>query len=484
MGTVFCGVVMSFNSFVFLFLFLPVTLIGYHIINKYKSKYSKWFLVLASLVFYGYCFPKGLLVLLFSLFVNYFLAVKILKTDNKNIAVAGIIFNIILLAFFKYGGLVVPSLDRIISAPGISFYSFLEIALLCECYKKTINKINVDEYAFLITFFPKLMQGPIADPGTFLSEKNAKKTGIEEVYRFIMLFSMGCFKKVIIADTLGSAVDYGFSSLNAMHTGEALIIMLSYTLQLYFDFSGYCDMGMAIAGLFGYELPLNFNSPYKARNIYEFWKGWHITLTGFFTKYLYIPLGGNRKGRARTYINFLIIFFVSGLWHGAGFQFIIWGLMHGLLYVVCRMISDRSGKKHLSENKVYSAFSTLLTFIYVNVAWVFFRAPSVKEALHLFSDMGQLWFPRFNAGLAKCFNIEELWYVIKILHLDRGYNSLYYLMCIILVLLLIIVFAFPTAYEYSRKCKINLRNTLLMTVLFVWSVLSFEGVATYLYINF
>lgn len=479
---------MSFNSFLFLLVFTPITLLIYWMLKKKGLKNEAiWFLVLASLFFYGYKNLSGLAVLVVSLGVNYAVTYSLLKGASKKVLAAGIIFDILLLAVFKYGPLTGEPFFGIVTAPGISFYTFCEIALVMECYRGTVEGLSFREYSFLMVFFPKMIEGPIVRPDDILKQESGltyESMNIERVYRLIVLFTLGCFKKVIIADTLGGAVDYGFTNLSSLHTGEALIVMLSYTLQLYFDFSGYCDMAMAIAGAFGFELPLNFDSPYRARNILEFWKKWHISLTTFFTRYLYIPLGGNRKGRLRTYINFLIVFLVSGLWHGAGWQFIIWGMMHGVLYLICRAIADISGRRELLGGKIGKIIATAGTFLYVNVAWVFFRAPKVEDAIHLFKDMGECWFPRFNYGLAKCFNIDELWYLLKILHLDGFSNSIYFLMFLILAILMIIVFAAPTAVEFAKKCRINCGTTVLITILFIWCILSFEGVATYLYVNF
>ncbi|MCR4990160.1 MAG: MBOAT family protein [Lachnospiraceae bacterium] len=460
--------------------------------KKGQSTLSVWFLVLASLFFYVCAFPEGIIAFALSLVVNYLLALLILKNRKKIYLIVGVIFNIMLLGIYKYAFMILPVLKDKLSAPGISFYTFCAIALLVECQKGSLGELSLREYSLLMTFFPKIAEGPITLSDDMLSQKEGRSSlDVETVYRSILLFTLGCFKKVIIADTLGSAVDYGFADLFSMHTGEALVIMLSYTLQLYFDFSGYCDMAMAVASLFGFDLPLNFDSPYKARNIVDFWKRWHITLTKFLTRYLYIPLGGNRKGRARKYLNILIVFFVSGIWHGAGLTFIIWGMMHGVLYVIYGWIKDRKMeragdivKKNGFFEKLKSAACVFLTFIYVNVAWVFFRAPDMKAAKDFFADIGELWFPRFNYGLAKCFNIEEFWYVIKLLHLDGWNNSIYILMFVILALLLLLVFKSPSALEFSSKCRISFFTTALMTILIVWCMLSFEGVATYLYVNF
>ena len=484
---------MSFNSILFLLVFLPVTLLIYWMLRK-REHYSAslCFLTFASFVFYGISYFRALSALVISLAVNYLFVRKILKNRKKCWCGFGVAFNILFIAFFKYGPLAAPELFEVLSAPGSSFYSFLEIALLVECYRGTITTLKTSEYCFLMMFFPKILEGPIVEPGNMLAQGFGQKSLTwEKIYRCIVLFTLGLFKKVIIADTLGKAVDYGYSNLSALHTGEALVVILSYTLQLYFDFSGYCDMATGIAGLFGFELPLNFDSPYKAENIEDFWKRWHITLTRFFTKYIYIPLGGNRKGKFRTYLNLLLVFLVSGLWHGAGFGFVIWGMMHGVLYVICRAL--RSGKKSTdsavkeeknSTNPVIRGIKVVLTFLYVNAAWVFFRAPSLKDAVSIFKSVGQLWFPRFNTGLAKCFNPDELWYVLKIIRADRLSFGIYILTALILALLLILVFFGKNAYVYANSCRINIWKTLLVSILLVWCVLSFEGVATYLYVNF
>lgn len=478
---------MNFNSFIFLLAFLPVTLIIYWMLRKKGHvSASLWFLTLASVFFYGYEYPEGLVVFLLSLGLNYIFVRMILGMKNKNMAVSlGVAADVLILAFFKYSGLLWPELlNNGLSAPGISFYTFCEIALLVECYRGTIGEITPREYTFLLTFFPKMMQGPIVKPAELLEQNDgALKISWENIYRGLFLLALGLFKKVIVANTLGNAVDFGYNHLEVLHTGEALVVMLSYTLQLYFDFSGYCDMAMAIAGFFGFSLPLNFDSPYHAVDICDFWKRWHISLTKFFTSYLYIPLGGNRKGKIRTYINYLIVFLISGLWHGAGITFIIWGMMHGVMYVIVKIVNGVREKKS-NANSFVTILKTFGTFLYVNIAWVFFRAPSLDDAFHLFKDMGQLWFTRFNKDLADCFNIDELWYIIKILHLDGMKYGIYILPTAILGILTAVVLGKKNAVSVARECRINFANTLIISVLLIWSFLSFEGVTTYIYVNF
>lgn len=477
---------MLFNSYEFVFLFFPLTLAGFYIVNKsaaafrggvYKESIRNGFLLAVSLIFYGWVRPEYLPVLAGSMAVNYCLSWQMeRKPGAKKYLVTGLLVNLGCLAGFKYigSGSFVPL--------GVSFFTFTQIAFLMESYRGNLKNVNVLSYGTYVSFFPKMIQGPIALPDEMLSQlSEERQVDLERIYRNLYLFVLGLFKKALIADTLGKAVDFGYTNLAALNAGDGLIVMISYSLQLYFDFSGYCDMAMGIAGMFGFELPLNFDSPYKAANIIEFWKGWHMTLTRFFTRYLYIPLGGNRKGKGRTYLNYLLVFFLSGIWHGAGWQFIIWGMMHGVLYVFTKIWVDMRGGK---EGKLRKAVCVLLTFLYVNVAWIFFRAPSVKEAVSLIKTIFSFRFGKINWNLAGCFNLDEFWYVIKIFRLDNWQYAHYILMVLILAAVLLLVFWGENAVRFVKKVKPNMLHVILMAVLFVWSILSFSGVSTFLYVNF
>lgn len=498
---------MLFNSYGFVFAFFPLLLAGYYACLKKGGRdggknltalFGPLFLLLASLLFYGWERPEYVPVLLGSMGVNYFLPGLMERAFGKRkkaVLLAGLLFNLGLLFVFKYrdtGGFV---------PLGISFFTFTQIAFLMESYRGNLKKVSPLFYGLYVSFFPKVMQGPIALPGEMLPQfehrfsagERKRQIDWEQIYRGLYLFVLGLFKKVLIADTLGGAADFGYANLSALNSGDGLIVMLSYTLQLYFDFSGYCDMAMGIGQMLGFELPLNFNAPYKAADIMEFWDRWHMTLTRFFTKYLYIPLGGNRKGRLRTYINCLIVFLVSGIWHGAGVQFVIWGLMHGGLFVLTRVWKDFRGagqkrgglgKKTALSGKISHCLGVLLTFLYVNIAWVFFRAPAPEEALALFRTIAGFSFGRINRELAGCFNLDEFWYVIKVLGLDGWQYAHYILMALILTAALLLVFFAKTAAEVSGKAKPGVQNAFFLAALFVWSVLSFSGVSSFLYVNF
>lgn len=541
---------MVFNSFPFLFAYLPVVLIAFWVSRRYlETKWVDLCLIVASLIFYGWNYPKCLPVLLGSLIVNYVwgcLLYKDLtkepKTTKKKIAGktvektgselnnsvrkrkcilgAGIVLNVAVLCFFKYARLLPAFQGMEVDAPGISFFTFTQIAFLVETYRGNIVPMGMREYGLYVSFFPKLMQGPIMLPEDFqaqrgdekATEEHKKRTRAvfknfalrstqtkdewwEKLLHNVILISLGLFKKVILADTLGQAVATGFENVSALNAIDAWVVMLSYTLQLYFDFSGYCDIAMGVAAFFGYDLPLNFDSPYKAVNIMEFWKRWHKTLTDFLTKYVYIPLGGNRKGTFRMYVNFLIVFFVSGIWHGAGWQFVVWGMMHGVLYVITRAVSGRgkdnnvrteadSGRIHRMLRGLSHGVCVLLTFLYVNVAWVFFRASSVKEGVRFLHRLVRGGAGKVSRTIAEAFNLDEFWYVIKVFHLDRSSNSYFYVMVLFLIVCLLLIWVTPNAVQIAKKCKLNVGMILLAAVLFVWSVISFSGVSTFLYFNF
>ena len=484
---------MLFNSYVFVFLFFPLTLLGYYCCLKagrklwngaYCVSLGNAFMFAASLIFYGWLHPEYLPVLVSSMAVNYGIFRQIERARRKKwVLAAGIFINLAVLVCFKYLGKgdFVPL--------GVSFFTFTQIAFLMEGYGGNLKNVRALSCGLYVSFFPKMIQGPIALPEEMVPqfESNRNSLDWEKIYRCLYLFVLGLFKKVLLADTLGKAVDFGYANLASLNSWDGLIVMLSYTLQLYFDFSGYCDMAMGIAGLLGIDLPLNFDSPYKASNIMEFWKGWHMTLTRFFTKYLYIPLGGNRKGKARTYLNCLIIFLVSGIWHGAGWQFIVWGFLHGALYVLTRAWKDFGRKKERPErreNKILHGICVFLTFLYVNVAWIFFRAPSVREAVALLRTICSLRFGRINWDLAGCFNLDEFWYVIKVAGIDSWQYAHYILMFLILAGILLLIFFGKNAVNMVKKAKPNLINIIFMVVLFIWSILSFSGVSSFLYVNF
>ncbi|WP_346217456.1 MBOAT family O-acyltransferase [Helicobacter cholecystus] len=327
----------------------------------------------------------------------------------KRTLIVGIIFNLLLLGGFKYTDFILSNLNslgtsfplpHILLPLALSFITFQQIAFLIDTYKSEKNKpIDWLDYSLFITFFPQLIAGPIVHHKEMMPQfasllkKGKELIDWERFARGLFIFSIGLFKKVVIADGFSVWADNGFAYVQkggVLNFFESWATSLSYTLQLYFDFSGYCDMAIGIALFFGITLPLNFNSPYKAGNIKEFWKRWHMTLGRFLTQYLYIPLGGNRRGLFRELSNIFIVFTLSGIWHGAGWGFIIWGILHAIAMVLHRIYSFILKKVFGIEeirSKIYTAICWIITFNFINLSWVFFRSENVSGAMNLLKGM-------------------------------------------------------------------------------------------------
>ncbi len=550
---------MLFQSYMFVFLFLPVSLAGFYLVgNKRGSRAAKLWLIAMSLWFYGSFRIEYVFLLLLSVAFNYGIAQKLRekrkygdtvgpemgaesagrgnrsvkeaefvgrgnrsvkkaefaesgnrgskeaepgKGAAKGMLAAGIAGNLALLFFFKYMNFFIGNWNHIsgrelpllcIALPvGISFFTFQQISYLVDCFRGETDGGGFVDYMLSIVYFPKLVEGPLAMSSELfpqLAGAGERKPDGERMMRGICLFIMGMLKKVILADTFGGAVDYGYANLEIMHGWDALLLVIFYTLQLYFDFSGYCDMARGVSRMFGIELPVNFNSPYQAGNIVDFWKRWHITLNRFFTKYLYIPLGGNRKGKARTYVNLMLVFLVSGIWHGAGWNFILWGLLHGALYVLTRMWQGREEKRAAGETKgagkIAKGIGVFLTFCYVAAAWVYFRAESVAQGNGLFRLIFAGDFVRVNRNLAGYFNLDEFWYILKVLRLDKWEFGHYILMAAFTAFSLILVFFGKNAAEVGEKIKPRVWTAVSFALLLFWCVLTFSNVSTFLYVNF
>lgn len=486
---------MLFNSYLFVFIFLPVSLMGYYLTGqKLGGKAAKLWLIAMSLWFYGSFRWEYLLLLLASVGVNYAVSVSLWKRGIKNrkgLLILGVCFNLALLGYFKYTNFFLENLNAIggmqlsfwqVMLPvGISFFTFQQISFLVDVYREEIKACDWVDYVLYITYFPKLVEGPIVKHEELLPQFErigTEKTDAERFVKGAVLFILGMLKKVILADTFGGAVDYGYSNLELMHSFDALLLVLFYSLQLYFDFSGYCDMARGISWMFGIELPVNFNSPYKAGDIVDFWKRWHITLNRFFTRYVYIPLGGNREGKMKMYRNLLLIFLFSGIWHGAGWNFILWGMLHGVLYVITRMWQE-----HRAKNKT-GIIGVIFTFLYVNIAWVYFRAESIAQGNALLAKIFQNDYVRVNRNLAGYFNLDEFWYILKVLRLDQWEYGHYILLAAFTVGALLLVFFGPNAAKVAERFKPRIWNAILFAGLFMWCVLTFSNVSTFLYFNF
>lgn len=518
---------MLFNSYIFILFFLPVTVSGYFLINKYRksesSKTDLWWLFFMSLWFYGYSNPVYLFLILSSVFMNFFVGSRIttnrkrdaLKTAQRWMLV-GAVFNLALIFYFKYYDFFISNMNIVfqkdwvlknIALPlGISFFTFQQISYVVDCYReKETIQYSFIEYAAYVTFFPQLVAGPIVMHSELvpqMQDKTKKKINFENMSMGLYALALGLGKKVLLADTLSKIVNVGYGDINSLNRISAIVIMVSYTLQIYFDFSGYCDMALGMSRMFNIDLPLNFNSPYKAKTVSEFWERWHMTLTRFFTHYVYIPLGGSRRGKLRTYLNTMIVFLLSGIWHGANWTFILWGIIHGAFMTMEKIIKDMLGIKKKSDTKeeqnvsdtnilwkrimayVCKLLGGIYVFVFVNLTWVLFRANSIGEA------GGFLRRLTVNEGGLNANILEKIGDLVEIRLLYRlGMGNIFeqypYFPCILILgILLFAVWFMRNTQEKIGRGKYGVTRSLITMALIVWSVISLSDVSEFLYFNF
>ena len=393
---------MLFSTYTFLFQFLPAVVLAFAAARRHSPRAGILVLVGASLFFYGAWKPIYLLLLLASIAANFSLGLSMEKPHRRRtVGMCGVALNLALLCYFKYTNFIFDSVSTLTGAPlpfvnvvlplGISFFTFQQIAYLVDVMRGARVERDIVSYTLFVTFFPHLIAGPLVHHAEMIPQFKRGRTSRSAVLaaRGMAMFAAGLFKKIVIADNLAQFVSPVFAHLDAggsVTTSWAWLSTLAYTLQIYFDFSGYSDMAVGLALLFGIRLPVNFRSPYKAASIVDFWRRWHITLSRFLRDYLYIPLGGNRLGEARRYINLMLTMLLGGLWHGAGWNFLIWGGLHGLylsinhLWQTWRGAAVKESVKALPSNHLAKVASWAITFAAVVIAWVFFRAKTVGSA--------------------------------------------------------------------------------------------------------
>jgi len=402
---------MLFNSYVFLLVFLPAVLGGYAVLSKWFSRRAALaFLTLASLAYYGWWKPVYLLLIGASIAVNFTLGVAIGRRSGtpagRTLMVAGVAANLACLGWFKYANFLLDSvnavadtgmtLSRILLPIGISFFTFQQIAYLVDAFRAETKEVDLVDYTLFVTFFPQLIAGPIVHHREMLPQFTRRGDALlrgRDLAAGFTILAAGLFKKVVLADTaalyatpLFRAADGGWIP----SFGDAWLAALAYSMQLYFDFSGYSDMAVGLGRLFGIRLPLNFHSPYKAVSVVDFWRRWHVTLSRFLRDYLYIPLGGNRRGPVRRYGNLLTTMVLGGLWHGAGWTFAAWGLLHGLYLCAnhaWEALAARLGFPGKEAGPARRAAARGATFLAVVVGWVLFRAGTFAGAGRILSSM-------------------------------------------------------------------------------------------------
>lgn len=481
---------MLFNSYIFIFFFLPVCIIGYFLLNKTKKfKLGHAFLLCMSLWFYGYYNPSYLAIILVSIAINYAMYLWIKRSKAKKpVLILAIALNLAIFIYFKYMDFFIANINAIaktdiaflnIALPlGISFFTFQQLSFVIDSYRGEVPDYDILTYACYVTFFPQLIAGPIVTHDELIPQfydEKKKHVNWDNMAKGLYMFAMGLAKKVLLADVFGIAVNWGFSDVANLKATNAILVVLGYCFQIYFDFSGYCDMATGIACMLNFDLPQNFNSPYKALTINDFWNRWHMTLSRFFVRYVYIPLGGNRRGNARTYFNLFMVFLLSGFWHGAAWTYVVWSLLNGLFCIITRMFKSFFDKMH-------PALSWLITFGYFNLTLVFFRAETIADAIEFIKQILYVDFTNIDTHILDAFKVPELTYFLDGTALTNSlpfiYVGIYYFLALTIVL------GCENSYEKMLKFKPSVRKILWTAVLIAGSVMSLSGISTFLYFNF
>jgi alginate O-acetyltransferase complex protein AlgI len=521
-----------FNSYVFIFAFLPIVLAGYALLRPAQNLlWPLGWLVAASLFYYAWWRPEFLLLLLFSVTVNFLLGKLIIdgglsRFQSRSVLTAGIMFNVCLLGYFKYAGFLVANANHVLGAHwlvpsiilpiGISFITFQKIAFLVDAHRGLVRNFTLLNYLFFVSFFPQLIAGPITHHSEIMPqiEPARRRDFAADLAVGISIFVVGLFKKVVIADSLAVYADAGYAMLKAgqpLDPASAWTTVLCYSFQLYYDFSGYSDMAVGLARMFGYVLPVNFYSPYKASSIIDFWRRWHITLSRFLRDYLYIPLGGNRHGPLRRYLNLGIVMLLGGLWHGANWTFVTWGAVHGLLLGLNHAWRAIPLSQSIAlKSRPAEGFAVLLTFTAVTFAWIPFRADSLADTARMLSYIADptiltsLWgsiesqFGGLKEGLTSWFQPRELWpQVLPPNFLATETRPL----GLLLLGIGIATFAMPNTYQIFARFKpalglpeetgwqgalgrLDWRVAFVVAGMFLLSVLRLSHVSPFLYYQF
>lgn len=503
---------MLFNSYIFIFIFLPICLLAYFGLNHFKRyNIAKLVLVLMSLWFYAYFNVYYLWIIVGSISINYLLSYILSRFERANslsilkrriFLFAGVLINLGLFFYFKYLDFFIENINLLFKSHlrlqyillplGISFFTFQQLGFIIDRAKGKATHYSLINYATFVTFFPQLIAGPIVMYDEMMpqfEDSGNKGFNYDNFARGLILFVLGLSKKVLLADVLAQVVNHGFSNAILLDTTSTLIMILAYTFQIYFDFSGYSDMAIGLGRMFNIELPLNFNSPYKACSVKELWQRWHMTLSRFFIQYVYIPLGGSRKGRVRTLINIFLVFFLSGIWHGANWTYIAWGTMQGLLVVwdnLGLVGIKNSNSKLKAKLTLPRPIGFILTFGFFNLSLLFFGSDSISTAITLFKDILMFKNTGYIYKLAASFKLPELYLLTRAVDvLLPEYNDLLKLGLLILFLIISAILIFgKNAYERTANCLLQKRTYVIVAILLVWCIISFSQVSTFIYFNF
>ena len=499
---------MLFNSYIFICILLPVALLGWYGLNYFGlNRIASIFLTGISLWFYGYFNVSYLLIIVCSILVNYLISIVADKTEdelqNRILMIIAIFINLGILFYFKYFDFFIENINALTGAGiplqeillplGISFFTFQQLSYVIDRCLGRAEHIGLIDYAQFVTFFPQLIAGPIVLYDEIVPQfrdVTIRRFDKDFFARGIRLFVLGLAKKMLLADVLAGPVNYAFAISYDLDSLTVIFVMLMYAFELYFDFSGYCDMAMGIGLMFNIVLPMNFDSPYKSSTVKELWNRWHMTLSRFFITYVYIPLGGSRRGFIRMLFNILIVFTLSGLWHGAAWTYVLWGVINGLLVIWDNLcIVGVEGSEYKRECRIYipKRLGQVLTFCCFLLTLVFFRSSGVPEAFSLIGTVfGFKWNGRLTDVLSHLSAPE--FYIFEEAARMISDNLVPWVHVVISVLMIVLSFVLvmgPSATVRAvRETDRPVRRAILLGVLFVWCFVSLSQVSTFLYFNF
>ncbi len=488
---------MLFSSYEFVLLFLPASVTVYFLaLRLHGAQAAKIGLYLFSLFFYGYWDWRFLPLLVGSSLVNFYIGELLGRRTSsgrpqRSMLIAGVVLNLGLLGFFKYTNFFIDNLNAVSGSTvsfvsvvlpvGISFFTFQQIAYLVDAYRGRASAYKVLDYCVFVAFFPQLIAGPIVHHKEMMpqfEDISNRLPRLDNIVRGAFIFAIGFWKKTVVADTVAVWANEGFANPGSLNFLESWVASLSYTFQIYFDFSGYADMAIGAALMFNIVLPINFYSPYKALSIQDFWRRWHVSLSRFLRDYVYIPLGGNRHGEIAMYRNFVITFLLGGLWHGAGWTFVAWGALHGCGLVIHRAWSGLGFRLPIPV-------AWLVTFVFVVVTWVFFRAASLPDAIDMLRAMaglnGVVLPPQLAAPLAFLgnFGVEFGTYWFTEIDWQSARFSL-----LLLPMLLAFVLMFRNSIQQLRDFEPKWRQGAILAVAFSLALALVHRESEFIYYQF
>ena len=511
---------MLFNSYLFIFIFLPIVLIVWFLLNKIKQyKIAEIFLVGMSLWFYAYFNFSYLFIIVGSCFFNFiisYLINRIEKKDNKNnenlikeeiiekidyntktnykkikiLGIIGIIANLGILFYYKYFDFFIENINfifqkdynlkHILLPLGISFFTFQQLSYVIDRMKGTAPHYGIVEYMSFVTFFPQLIAGPIVLHTELIPQfrdKEKRKFNVNNFTDGLVQIILGLGKKVLLADTLALVVNEAYFNRYYFTTWSTIVFILTYAFELYFDFSGYCDIAMGVGRMFNYDIPRNFNYPYKSTSMKEFWNRWHITLGRFFVTYVYIPLGGSRKGIKGKMFNYMAVFLLSGLWHGASWNYVLWGLLNGI-----GVIFNNLNLKPLKNRFI----AWICTFSYFLFTLIIFRCENLTDVGIVLKGLVNPVGFKFIVDMAQYMDIPELYLLKRGLEIiaPKMVRGLYFVAFVLIMVISAILLHGKNAEDIVKEGNYTNTKAIVLSVILIWSIISLSGVSTFLYFNF